>query len=144
MLNYFFPQKCNKGTNSTPLLHAINFGLFIRLTDKCISVTNLEEHKTTIFVWDALTWVISVYQIALQLGSSIEHNSSLPLILFFLVKRPICLFWLCKVLVFTYGIFFVVACGIHSSDQGSNSGPPCVGSVESEPLGHQGSLCPQF
>ena len=51
----FRPQKCNKGTNSTPLLHTLNFGLFIRLTGKCISVTNLEQYKTTtIFIWDAL------------------------------------------------------------------------------------------
>ena len=51
----FLPQKCNKGTNSTSLLYTLNFGLFIRLTDKCISVTNLEQHKaTTIFVCDAL------------------------------------------------------------------------------------------
>lgn len=55
-LVYFFSQECNKGRNSTPLLHAINFRLFIRPTDRFSSVWLIWNSikLKQFFVWDAL------------------------------------------------------------------------------------------
>lgn len=51
----FFPQEYNKGENSTILLHAFNFELFIRPTGRIVGVANLEQHKTkTVFIWASL------------------------------------------------------------------------------------------